>query len=371
MKLKKAQFIGAFMAAVMSVGVYSAPANVVYADSSKNSASSSAGVDVPSNFTCKTTSSSITLSWDAVDGADAYRVYKYNSSSGKYEKYKNVAGNSCSVTGLKKGTKYKFKVAPLYKSGKRNSYTEGTVSKVVSAVTNKNDIPAAPSADFTGFVSGNGKKYYYSSGKLVTGWQVIDGSNYYFKNDYTMYTGWLNTKDGFRYRFFSLTDGKMAKDVTLKIDGVSYDFDKSGAPSFTPKVIPNMPDKEGFPEYNKLSNAERKAVDDICRFSDDIKNIYPNLSEISFNQVYSYRPNTAAHANRSGYWISIAVDGHADYYFICTEGYDENIKYGLNEGYYYKYYPNNFDYIEDEWSECSLDKAIAEYLKYKYGPEYK
>lgn len=79
------------------------------------------------------TSDSITLKWDAVSGADAYAVYVYNASTKKYEKYKTVSSAKCKVTGLKKGTKYKFVVKSLKKSG--NKYVSGSTSKAVAIST--------------------------------------------------------------------------------------------------------------------------------------------------------------------------------------------------------------------------------------------
>lgn len=81
------------------------------------------------------TTNSITLKWDKVSGADAYTVYLYNASTGKYEKYKTVTSNSCVIKNLKKNTKYKFKVSALDKvNGK---YKEGEKSDPVAVTTKK------------------------------------------------------------------------------------------------------------------------------------------------------------------------------------------------------------------------------------------
>ncbi|MBQ2824603.1 MAG: fibronectin type III domain-containing protein [Oscillospiraceae bacterium] len=87
----------------------------------------------PSGFTSSSTASSIKLKWKAVEGADAYRVYKYNAKTGKYEKYKTVNSAACSISGLKKNTTYKFKVVALDEvNGK---YKAGATSKSVSVKT--------------------------------------------------------------------------------------------------------------------------------------------------------------------------------------------------------------------------------------------
>lgn len=112
---------------------------IAYKVIEKETASASNSSDKPAapqnvKASAKTTDS-ITLKWDSVDGADAYAVYKYNSSTKKYEKYKTVTKATCKVTGLKKGTKYQFKVKALKKNGKK--YITGGTSKAVAVSTSK------------------------------------------------------------------------------------------------------------------------------------------------------------------------------------------------------------------------------------------
>ena len=108
--------------------------NVKYTYASSSSSSGSAAA--PSNFKASKTNNSVTLSWDAVDGADLYRVYKYNDKIGKYEKYKDVKSTKCTVSGLSANTKYKFKVVS-YSKNKDGKYVKGESSKAVSVTTTK------------------------------------------------------------------------------------------------------------------------------------------------------------------------------------------------------------------------------------------
>lgn len=90
-------------------------------------------LDAPANIDATKTKDSVTLVWDDVTGASAYRVYKYNSAKGKYEKYKTVSSSKCKVTELSSNTAYKFKVVALKKvDGK---YIEGEY--VTISVTTK------------------------------------------------------------------------------------------------------------------------------------------------------------------------------------------------------------------------------------------
>ena len=80
------------------------------------------------------TTTSITLDWSKVTGATGYEVYKYNSSSKKYEKIKELTDLSYKATGLKEGTTYKFKVRAYTKAADgTNIY--GAYSSVYSVKT--------------------------------------------------------------------------------------------------------------------------------------------------------------------------------------------------------------------------------------------
>ena len=89
----------------------------------------------PTGFKASASQTKLTLKWDEVKGADGYRVYMYNSKTGKYEKYQDVIGEECLISGLTKGTKYSFKAAALVKTN--GKYTVQTASKAVSVTTKK------------------------------------------------------------------------------------------------------------------------------------------------------------------------------------------------------------------------------------------
>ncbi len=66
---------------------------------------------VPQNVKCKAASTtSITISWDAMDGVTTYAIAGSSDDDTSYSLKKSVTGNSYTVTGLKKGYTYKFKV---------------------------------------------------------------------------------------------------------------------------------------------------------------------------------------------------------------------------------------------------------------------
>lgn len=92
-------------------------------------------LDAPRNFTVKETPRGIKLSWDMVRGADAYRIYRYNETLGKYIKLSDVKKLSVENTTVTEKTQT-FKVAALVKN-EDGDYIPQTKSKAVK-ITVKN-----------------------------------------------------------------------------------------------------------------------------------------------------------------------------------------------------------------------------------------
>ena len=69
--------------------------------------------------------------------------------------------------------------------------------------------------------------YRDAEGNLATGWQTIDGQQYYFAEDHSITTGWLDL-DGSRYYFHN--NGTLAQNWQT-IDGKTYYFTAQGAVS--------------------------------------------------------------------------------------------------------------------------------------------
>lgn len=86
----------------------------------------------PSELKATADKASVTLTWSKAKNAESYAVYMYSEKTKKYEKYKTVTGTKCTVTGLKAGTKYKFKVISYSKINGKN--TQGNFSTVTVTV---------------------------------------------------------------------------------------------------------------------------------------------------------------------------------------------------------------------------------------------
>ncbi len=60
------------------------------------------------------TSTSVTLNWTSLDGAEKYQVYKYNENTAEYEKVKTTSNTEYTDTGLSKGDFPRYKVRAYF-----------------------------------------------------------------------------------------------------------------------------------------------------------------------------------------------------------------------------------------------------------------
>ncbi len=67
------------------------------------------------------TTGSVTLKWNSVKRADKYQVYKYNKTTGEWDRLITTSKTSYTVSGLSSGTTYRFKVRP-YREAFGNKY---------------------------------------------------------------------------------------------------------------------------------------------------------------------------------------------------------------------------------------------------------
>jgi fibronectin type 3 domain-containing protein len=90
----------------------------------------------PKNFKVSTyAQTTATLKWSKVKHADSYRVYIYDKSTKSYVKYKDVSDTSISLSGLSKGTTYKFKVSAINKVEGKSYFS--TRTSAISFTTKK------------------------------------------------------------------------------------------------------------------------------------------------------------------------------------------------------------------------------------------
>ena len=111
------------------------------------------------------TTSSFTIKWSSVKGADGYQVYRYVDSTGKWKKVKTTSSTSYTLKKLEAGTSYIYKVRAYKENDSKNNY--GAFSSQVTA----GSLPNTP----TGLTAATDNKVIRLSWKAngkATGYEV-------------------------------------------------------------------------------------------------------------------------------------------------------------------------------------------------------
>ena len=109
----------------------------------------------------------VTLMWEKSVGAVGYRVYQYSPSKNKYVLKDSVKSTSYSVSGLKSGTTYKFKIRPYIKNSLTGETIWGDYSEAFTVCTR----PSKPTIK-TLTATGNKATLTWNNVSGETGYQV-------------------------------------------------------------------------------------------------------------------------------------------------------------------------------------------------------
>lgn len=148
------------------------------------------------------TATCIKLQWNAVNGATSYKVYKYNSSNKKYELFGTTSSTIYKVTGLKKNTKYYFKVVAsrtlndtTYDGAESTKFQAATKPDKTEKVAKKNVTTTAIRLTWKkqSNVSGYEIACYDKSGKLIKKVTISENTNTIAVN---------KLKPGVTYKFY-------------------------------------------------------------------------------------------------------------------------------------------------------------------------
>lgn len=140
------------------------------------------------NFT--TSSNTVTMSWDKVANATGYRVYKYNTSTKKWQGVANTKNTSYTFTKLNSGTAYSFTVrAYTTENGKDYLSPKYTTFKTATNPANITKASFKSSANSVKMswskVSGATGYRVYQYNTSTNKWKAvanISGASYTFKN---------------------------------------------------------------------------------------------------------------------------------------------------------------------------------------------
>ncbi len=169
------------------------------------------------------TTSSVKLSWSAVDGAAGYTVYRYSPSKKAYVKAGTTEGTSLTVKSLYAGTKYTFRVVAYGKTSAGKVYESDSYALLKTATKTKTPTLSKVTTTkgkavltHTNVSGETGYTVYYSTKKdsgfkkyanfkadtttcNITG--LTSGKTYYFKvrtyiktNSGYVYSDWSNIK---------------------------------------------------------------------------------------------------------------------------------------------------------------------------------
>lgn len=128
-KMKKHRLAGAAAALIMAFsGTVFCPTGEAPFSAAAEAASK---LPAAENITADVSGNTVKLKWDKVKGADAYRVFRYNAKTKKYESFRTCTKNNTSVKGLADGT-YRFRVAALVK--KNGKYSAQAKSAPITAI---------------------------------------------------------------------------------------------------------------------------------------------------------------------------------------------------------------------------------------------
>lgn len=321
--MKKTRILAALLAGIMvftGVPQFVEPMTVTsYAASAKLAA--------PTGIKATCTDTTIKLSWNKVSGADAYKVYMYNSKTGKYEKYKNIAGTSCTVKGLTANTKYKFKLAALVKSG--NSYKEQTKTAVINISTSKKEELLPPPEKVS---------LQSSNSSISISWSAVKGADAYaiyiapgVSDVFELYKNISNTN-------YTLNDLKANTPYKIKIAALKKKNGKYITQSFTERIHISL--------YSKKATTVDK---------ESVINNYPPVV---------FTPNNLMLVFGQKYYLTKINNTQSDYYNKPVVAYPVRITNYGDSTQSHKYYN---DYVYDyNWNELDdiqiLMSAFHSYL---------
>ena len=104
--MKPTKIIAIIMTCILSFGVILLPMPQEFQSIAITASAAEKKLPAPENIKASVGNGKVTLSWDAVDGADGYRIYQYEAVSKKYKKLKTIKGTKSTVSGLENGKKY-------------------------------------------------------------------------------------------------------------------------------------------------------------------------------------------------------------------------------------------------------------------------
>ncbi len=153
------------------------------------------------------TAATITLTWDEVEGADGYRVYRYNSKLKKYERLAQVKTNTYKDQSRPEGTAHIYKVRAVVKESK---YYYGAYTSAIKVLTRPTKLK----------VQGKRTSAVSSASKATISFNKVPRATAYriykYNTKNKKYIAAYQIKNGYLYKYNSKTK-KFVKVSKVKI----------------------------------------------------------------------------------------------------------------------------------------------------------
>lgn len=120
------------------VRAYSGTKNKTYGDYSPAILTATIPAQLKNLKASDITSSSLTLTWSKVKRATGYKLYVYDTKTSSWKKIGNAVTTKCTISGLKSGTKYKFKGYAFFNNGTKDF--AGKYSSIVTAASKPDKV---------------------------------------------------------------------------------------------------------------------------------------------------------------------------------------------------------------------------------------
>ena len=184
----------------------------------------------PGNLTSSTvTSSSITLSWSAVAGANLYNILYQISTAQNWSNFGNSIGTSVTITGLNANTKYDFQVLAVNNYGSSNPAIINNI-QTANVNTSGGSPPPTPTNLKTGTITSTQVPLSWTASTNTTSYLVSYQLNGY-TSSWTSFTSTANTNvivtglsGGAVYNFQIVSVNSYGTSPSLTLNGVSTPY---------------------------------------------------------------------------------------------------------------------------------------------------
>ncbi|MCM3626616.1 S-layer homology domain-containing protein [Paenibacillus glycanilyticus] len=170
------------------------------------------------------TSSSVSLKWDAVEGAGSYNIYRSATAGGGYAFLASSAANSYSDTGLSSDTSYYYKVAYLYGGLTESQWSPEFSVKTIGAP------PAAPTGQTAAAVNSSKINLAWVAAAKATGYKVYQSSdggdtfaNVYDGTALSFQATGLSANKEYKYRITSYNT--FGESAPVNVQATTFAFD--------------------------------------------------------------------------------------------------------------------------------------------------